>query len=475
MHADRESDRLLAEVYKELGDIYRIKQDYTAGIEALRHAEEIFMQIDDRLELSHTLNNIGNMYWVNNEFGRAFSCYRQALHIQRQLQACDDVASTLGNIGTTYFLRERYERSIKLFNLSLQLNREIGNGAQTARILNNLGYVHNELGQFDKSVVFLSESRELNRRIGNKKELLYNLENLTQVMLSAGKLRESITHLKEGMHLSQEVNDRPHEGIFRRGMGKVFMWMGFYGQSHDSLQQAGMISREINDDRELTEAMLYACELQYRINNPDGVRETYDTISRLAEKLNNRRAMVHATITLARSTLDEEKVETAQKIADELNIRRDLDLVTLARFEILLKNRQYQKAATYLAPLARVFHEGRSDIANARFFNLHGDYLYASGELDRARQSYERALRHAKTSSLLPDTIAALRNLGMMYSDQGDYEAAFACFRNAIASVKKIAEDIMDPTMKTRYLQDSSIAVVAAEINRLNHILAGNK
>ena len=176
--------------------------------------------------------------------------------------------------------------------------------------------------------------------------------------------------------------------------------------------------------------MLYLCELQYRINNPDGVRETYHTISRLAEKLNNRRAQLHAAIILARSDIDLEKIETAQKISEGINVRRDLDLMTLARFEILLKNRQYQKAATYLEPLARVFHEGRSDIANARFFNLHGDYLYASGELDRARQSYERALRHAKTSSLLPDTIAAFRNLGMMYSDQGDYEAAFACFRN---------------------------------------------
>jgi len=475
LYAGRDPDRLLAEVYKELGDIYRIKQDYTAGIKALHRAEEIFSQIGDRLELSHTLNNIGNVYWGENEFHKASSCYRRALHIQRQLKACDDVASTLSNIATTYFLRERFERSIKLFNLSLQLNREIGNGAQTARVLNNLGYVHNELGQFDKSMTFLSESRDLNHRIGNKKELLYNLENLTQVMLSAGKLRDSITHLKEGMRLSQEVNDRPHEGIFLRGMGKVFMWMGFYGQAYDSLQQACVISREINDDRELSEAMLYLCELQYRINNPDGVREAYHTISRLAEKLNNRRAQLHATIIMARSDTDLKKIETAQKIGEEINIRRDLDLVTLARLEILLKNRQYQTATPLLEPLSRVFREGRSDIANARFFNLHGDYLYASGEQDRARQFYERALRHAKASSLLPDTITALRNLGMLYSDRGDYESAFACFRSAIANVRKISEDISDNAMKAHFLQDSSIAVIATEIKRLNHILAAKK
>ncbi|MBN2226348.1 MAG: tetratricopeptide repeat protein [candidate division Zixibacteria bacterium] len=475
LYADRDRDRLLAEVYKELGDIYHIKQDYAAGIEALQQAEAIFMQIGDRLELSHTLNNLGNLYWVNSEYHRAFNCYRQALHIQRQLNACDDVASSLGNIASTYLFQERFERSIKLYNLSLQLNREIGNGAQTARILNNLGYVHNELGQFDKSVLFLSESRELNHRIGNKKELLFNLENLTRVMLSAGKLRDSISHLKEGMHLSREVNDRPHEGIFLRGMGKVFMWMGFYGQAYDSLQKAETINRELHDDWDLMETMLYLAELQYRLNHREGVRDICKQVADLAVKLNNRRTQLHAAIILARSESDIAKIETAQKIAEDVKVRRDLDLVTLARLEILLKNRQYQKAAQYLEPLSRVFREGRSDIANARFFNLQGDYLYASGDLDRARQSYESAHRHAKISSLLPDIVAALRNLGMMYSDQGDYEAAYACFRNAIVSVKKIAEDISDAALKTRYLQDTSIAVVAAEIKRLNHILAGNK
>ncbi|UCD16660.1 MAG: tetratricopeptide repeat protein [Candidatus Zixiibacteriota bacterium] len=468
-------DRLLAEVYKELGDLYRIKQEYDAGIDALQKAEDIFSELGDQLELSHILNNIGNLCWISSQYDRALTNYRQALRIQRELKATGDIAITLSNIASILFLQERYDRAVRLLELSLRLQRETGNDPEIARTLNNLGYVQYELGKFDLALEFLNESTELNRTIGNKKELLYNLENLTQVMLSAGRLRQSIKHLKEGMRLSEELSDRPHLGAFSRGMGKVFRRLGYYGQAYKSLMDAAEISMEIKDDRERLESLIQLADLYDRLNLPEDAAKTCREILALAGKIDNKRATIFANMTLGHLTADIDHISKAVQAAEQIKNRRDQHLSLLMKAEILLARQDYERAAFTLNVLAEVFYEAKSDIANAGYFLLRGIYCGAVGKNDEARDFFEKALRVSAATGLLPEMTDASYHLGKLLTESGEYESGYGYFRDAINAAKKIAEDIKDGEMKAAFLSQEKIASMAVEVKRLSAVLAQKK
>ncbi|UCD95514.1 MAG: serine/threonine protein kinase, partial [Candidatus Zixiibacteriota bacterium] len=202
LYENRPPDKLLAETYKDLGDLYKMKQDYDSGIQVLKQAEKLYSELGDKLELSHTLNNMGNIYAVRGRFDEAIRCYLRALRVQRQLGATKDVAMILNNIAAISYYRGRYARTLRLFEMALRLQQEIGNQGEIARTLNNLGLLRYEMGNFGRSLENLNESIALNRKIGLKKELLINLDNLTLVMLYAGRLKESVGLIREGMALS---------------------------------------------------------------------------------------------------------------------------------------------------------------------------------------------------------------------------------------------------------------------------------
>lgn len=214
LYQDRSPDSLLGETYKDLGDLYRIKQNVSKGLQALARARDIYQRLGDELELSRTINNAGNLYWIEGNLAHALKCYRQAFHTQRRLNALVETASTLSNIGSIYTLTGRLSRAVLIFEQSLRLKKELGHAGEIARTLNNLGYTYYRSGKLNKAADVLRESLGLNERIGAKKEVLFNLDNLASVMIAAGQLRQSLEYLKTGLSLTTELHDRPHEASF---------------------------------------------------------------------------------------------------------------------------------------------------------------------------------------------------------------------------------------------------------------------
>ncbi|HKK21893.1 MAG TPA: tetratricopeptide repeat protein, partial [candidate division Zixibacteria bacterium] len=242
-------DCLLAETYKDIGDLFRMRLNTRDGIEALNRAIEIYQELGDELEISHTLNNLGNVHWIAGDVRSTITHYRKALKIQRRLNSQEDLASTLNNLGTIYGARGRYKRAVRLFRLSLKLKREIGNKGEIARTLNNLGFTYYLIGSNDKAITALSESLETNRSIGSKKELLFNFENLTNVMISAGKLAQSLGYLKEGMALASELNDKQHVAVFNLSMAVVLRYLGRVREADQHLSTARDASGQLDDLR----------------------------------------------------------------------------------------------------------------------------------------------------------------------------------------------------------------------------------
>ena len=475
LYNEGEADNLLAEVFKDLGDLYRIKQDFDAGIKALEEAERIYSRLNNPLELSHTLNNMGNIYIKSNQMGKAFSTYRRALVIQRKLDITEDIASTLGNMAVIYYYRGRAGRTMRLMNLALALQRKTGNAMEIARTLNNLGFIYYEQGKFDRALDYLRESQALNKRIGIKKELLYNFDNLTNVMLSAGRLKEGLKFLREGMDLANEISDFPHMAYFTLSMGIAQKQMGLYGQAIANIRKAAESNHQVEDEEHTKRYLYHLADFYLRVNDKNSTRAAAEEIHKKAQKDNDKKLLIYYYLIKGLIDNDIELLHKAAAVAEEINARREKNVALLRLARILVLNGRNDEAAPIIESLGKVFVEGNSDIENAGFGNLCGVYHLAVNDVAKAQAFFEKSLRLSGEIGLLPEMAEALTNLGHIFVKQKEYEVGYQYYRKAINAVKSIADDIEDEELRKSFLSDEKIASLAGEVKKLSQFLAQKK
>ena len=465
-------DRLLGETYKDLGDLYKIKQDFQAGIEALEKAREIYTKLDDQLELSHTLNNIGNILVRNRDYDKAFSHYRQALRIQRRLDSISDIASTLNNMSLVYMNRGRLQRVLRLFGLSLDINKKLGNAVEIARLHNNLGCIYNELGEYNTSIDHLHEAEKLNSRIGLRKELLFNLDNLSQSMLAVGRLKESLDYIKKGIELAGELSDLPHKAFMTLTMARVLKRMGRYGQAYDCTLEAIQMGREISDENHPTACSLHLAEIYIGMNAHDKAIETINKIIQHAEEYGERRAMLTAYHQTGILKKDMSYLEKAAAIADELKLTRRKTLIQGDMLRIRSQTDPHDIPSEWLDNLVSQFHDGKPDIETAGVYNDIGLYYLATDNENKAVEYFKKCFYNASKLSLLPEKIEAAMNTGRIYLKNNDFEKSFKSYRIAMEGFKAIADDIKDENLKKGFLSNERIKILSGNIKKLHQILA---
>lgn len=472
LYGNQKADRLLAETYKDLGDLYKMKQNYEEGIRALREAEKIYSDLDDQLELSHTLNNIGNIFCIKSSFRDAISSYRKALRIQRKLDVAEDIASTLNNTAVIHYYIGRYERTMQLFKLALKIQRETGNASEIARSLNNLGLLHLEMSNLDESLDSLNESTAINRKIGSKKELLNNLDNLTQVMLQAGRLKDSVRYIQEGMNLSAELADRPLAASLTINLASVQKRMGRYGQALTNFSKALGLLAELNDDYRLAFCKTELAELHYRLNDCRKALDIIESVIELAGRNNDKRALLHSYLVKACITNEIGLFDKAISVAEESKAHRSRNIAVLRYTRMLMLDKKYDRALARLQELSNILVEGNSDIENADYSNLRGSYCLATGDLDSAKTYFEKGCHLARSSALLPELIDALGSLGKLSTQKKDYEEGYRYYRDALEAVRTMADDINDEALKQSFLSNEKTASMAGEVKKLRQILA---
>ncbi len=464
-------DKLLAETYKDLGDLHYIKQDSDAGLQVLHKALEIYTQLGDELEISHTLNNIGNIYWIDSKLKEALHYYRQALRIQHRLGARIDTASTLSNIGSVYVIKGRFQRAINLFNLSLNLKKQIGDLGEIARTLNNLGYVFHLKGEFEKALSSLKESLELNRRIGSKKEILFNLENLTAVMVTAGHLKESFSYLKEGIALSETLDDQPHIGVFNLSLGTVLKRMGKFSEAQQCFDVVEKVNHRTNDKMMKAQLLIQRAGLRHLLGDDDEALSLGQEALTLAEEINDKSGILNALLLLTKVVYEPTHVDRAYGIIEELHLTRERLLIDFNTIGLLLRQGREKEANAYAESVLPELVKISEDVEAAYMYNTAAELMITRQAYAEAKDYLARAQRFGKTNGLLPEMATTLTLEGLIARKMGEYEQSFRNYKNALRFHKQIADSLSADEDKQIYQRQHSVTFLVKEIKQLGEIL----
>ena len=464
-------DKLLAETYKDLGDLYKMKQDSKAGLDSLKRALDIYREMGEELEMSRTYNNIGNSHFYAGDIANTLRHYRAALRIQRRLKATTETASTLSNLGSVYCMQGNLSRGILLLQKSLELKKELGDAGEIARTLNNLGYVLYLKGDFDRAMATLQESLEINQRIGSKREILFNLENMTAVMQGAGQLPTSLKYLEQGINLSKELSDLPHQLVFSHSLAVTSLRLGRPVECRRNLDDVFALMRQVEDPQIAVQARLTLAQLRLLVGDIQSASQAIQEAEQVARETTIKPFLLQAMVSRLRVDGSPESFEQVIALARELGQVDEINTASFNLTEYLLESGQLGAAGSHRAAIEEMSGSLKRSIDRPRMLNIHAELLIDAHRIDEAKAIVNSNRQEARQFGLLPEYAHTLVLSGQIQSSLGELENAFADYRQALQILKTISDSLESDQDRATFQTKRVVTFLVSEIRRLGTTL----
>jgi len=475
-----EDKNLLAETYKNLGDLYRIKHNHKKGLECLLKSKKIFEELKDDIKLSNTLNNIGNIYWIDSQHQKALEAFGKALEIQKTLNNNSDIASTLNNMGTIYVSQHQYKKALECHNNSLQIKKEMGNKEEIARSLNNIGFVYNLIGDYQKAISSFWESLKLNQEIENKKEIAINTVNLGESYFKLGEYEEVARYAKWGLELCREINFQLPVGYLLRNLAVVDQETGQYQKALVQLKEALKCSEEIGD-KELKVLVLVSLGRLFLLINRDEIAVEYlDKALETANIINDKKSLI-AVGKLKGLYFEKNKkttealcsLESSMSLADELNSPEDKLCLSLKIAQFYMNSNQKLMPENNLDKAKMIIDQGCFPLFEPEYYFLLSYKEFHTGNLSQALKYSESSLNKASKLNQLELIWRAHYLKGKINFSKDNLEEAFREFEKAGKIIKILSQNIEDSESKRSYLTDKEKQKLLSDLKHLTRLMVG--
>ncbi|MGH8014769.1 MAG: tetratricopeptide repeat protein [Candidatus Zixiibacteriota bacterium] len=462
------ADKLLAETYRNLGDICKTKQKFNEGINVLNKALAIYRELNDDLLTSRALNKIGELYRIAADLGNSLKYLRQALLIQRRLGAVADAAVSLNSIAIIYGTKGRLKRAISILSISLKMKRTLDDQGEIARTLNNLGLAHHLCGDFKKSQTFLNESLAINRQIGSKREIFSNLLNLSESMMKFGDLGKALVLVKEVLDLGVALNLKPHQAHILKTMGGIYQKMNHFSESENCYAQSLRLVEEIDDRVLKIRLLINQSELRSELGDTQKAVSLAEQALRESVSLKADLEELQSLIILVGASGKLELLSRAKAIVEKLNLNRERLMLEFAYLQFLLDINAISDLKLLFAPLEMQLAKMSNDIEYPKLLNVAGEILISWGDREKAVPLLSESKQIAQSKNLVSEVITCHILEGKISFEDGNYEKAYGSYRTALQLCKSAALTIASNEDKLTFMKKPKMLFLANQIRQLN-------
>jgi signal transduction histidine kinase/tetratricopeptide (TPR) repeat protein len=254
-------NRFQGSAYFSIGSF---KDAENSFIKSLAIAEEI----NDIPTMFASISNLGTVYNIQNSYQNALKYYQKAIKIGVNANMDEATGITYGNIGVIYSQLKDYKQALKYFQSGLDNHTKINYKLGIASGLANIGNVYFELKDYDKALDYYSQAQIKNIEINNKSSIAREYGNIANVYQELKKYEKAFEFHKKALDLNTELKNKKGIAVSMQGIGKYQIEQNNLTEALDYTQKANKLAQEIK-----------VLDIQ---------KETYDNLSVIFEKLNQK-------------------------------------------------------------------------------------------------------------------------------------------------------------------------------------------
>jgi tetratricopeptide (TPR) repeat protein len=361
--------------------------DSEAALDPLSRALTLAVQVDNQEQKALVLLAMGIAYRVLNKPKEALGNYQQSLEINRQLGQKRGVAANLNEIAQVQSTLGKLDAALASYKEALEIRRQIGAKKESGDILIDIGGVYESRGQYDSALDAYKQSLQIQREAGDETYQALCLNNIGNVYLNRGDNDNALTYLQQALQLREKLNVPGDIAETLHNLGEAYANVGQYEQAMANYMRAIDLDRKAGDNvgaGVMLHAMAAVFEAQGRYGA--AVNAIQDAIKPLRETGDKSPRMAQFVADLGGALGRAGRVSEAGKPLEEAD--------ALAR------------------PL-------KNDGLQAIIFNTQGDLAFYSGDLNRAKDFYNNALRSATHANERHTTLEVKSNIAKVTLAEG--------------------------------------------------------
>ena len=198
----------LASVYVNVGSVYKELADYKKALENYHGALKIYVDLDQKNEISAVYNNLGLIYKEKGEYVNALDYFNKSNDIKTQLGDRLAKASTFHNIGIIYKEFNDYDKALFYINKSIEIEKEKKNTRGIALSYIEVGEILIAQKKYYEALEYLEKSLEMNKEIGDKSGIASSLLSIGNLYASQKNHTKAKDYFNKSLKYYEETGEQ---------------------------------------------------------------------------------------------------------------------------------------------------------------------------------------------------------------------------------------------------------------------------
>lgn len=281
---DLESDSAKAEVFKNLGAVYRARGNHAVSLDYLFRAERLLNSIlDDDPGNMYILYKKGSLYsmigvnyFYQMNYDKALDYYEQSLVFYDEVKYKSphvydnfDKVKIFNNMAGIYIRQENYDRAIEYYKTSIDLLDDNLHSSLAASVYNNLGICYMEKYDFEIAFHNFQKSLEIRKKSGDKRGIAQCYNNIGKNYFYQKNYTEAKRYNELALDLGREIGNLESIRISLQALTSLYDSIGEYSSAYFSFRELKLVSDSIFNAENITRIsqleMQHEFEQQQRI------------------------------------------------------------------------------------------------------------------------------------------------------------------------------------------------------------------
>lgn len=381
-----------------------------AGRKYFDDALKITLEQKNKSEEAYCYGRIGVALNDQMELDEALLLFNKALHIYDSLGEKSSIPGILGQIASLYVSKGDFSNAMNLYQRQLKLSKEIKNEANEASALGNMSFLFVITGDLEQSAKSADSALAIYTRLKNSWQM-------ANAYISIGNVKNKMSDYKSSVRFYQMADsiyllekDEISRSTAKNNIGNVYFFQSDYDQ-----------------------ALTYFTESEKLLSKLPYINESV-----LLAKLNIGETYYHK-----KEYAKAEKVlMQGYTLAKEKKMQRMLNSANVLLGKLYFDLKDYNKSQSFLQAAldaSQINREIGQTIEAALF--LAKNYKVAQNE-NKARELLSIAVNTSEQYSNNDYYWEALYELGMIYYNKQEFDAAIPYFKKGIDIIEKISKNL---------------------------------
>jgi len=198
----------LAENYKNIGNIYYIKNQLDTAIKHFEQAMKIFEKKKDTLGLAKIYNNLGVVNRIKGNYLKTLKYYQKSLEKRKMLGDIEGMGKTYNNIGNLYFALEDLDLAMEYYQKSLITRKQYNDSLGIGGCLNNMGLIQLEKAQYDSAIIMLQQAMEIYKNYNDRQGIAHCQSSIGLAYMNLNQYKLASQYFVRALNIYEDLGSK---------------------------------------------------------------------------------------------------------------------------------------------------------------------------------------------------------------------------------------------------------------------------